>query len=50
MLEDRELVNLPNMLAIPYIGGSSEEAIGAMGRAAIAGLDNFGDPLEVSKG
>jgi len=37
--EDRELLNLPNMLAIPHIGGSSEEAVLAMGRAAIAGLD-----------
>jgi D-3-phosphoglycerate dehydrogenase len=36
---DSELLNLPNMLAMPHIGGSAEEAILAMGRAAIAGLE-----------
>lgn len=36
---DSELLNLPNFLATPHIGGSSEEAILAMGRAAINGLD-----------
>lgn len=37
--EDRELVELPNFLVTPHIGGSAHEAILAMGRAAIAGLD-----------
>jgi D-3-phosphoglycerate dehydrogenase len=37
---DQELLHLPNFLVTPHIGGSSEEAILAMGRAAIAGLDN----------
>jgi D-3-phosphoglycerate dehydrogenase len=36
---DLELLRLPNFLATPHIGGSSEEAILAMGRAAIDGLD-----------
>ncbi len=36
---DAELINLPNFFATPHIGGSAEEAILAMGRSAIAGLD-----------
>jgi phosphoglycerate dehydrogenase-like enzyme len=38
--DDAELLGLANFLATPHIGGSSEEAILAMGRAAIAGLDH----------
>jgi D-3-phosphoglycerate dehydrogenase len=38
--QDQELLNLPNFLATPHIGGSAHEAILAMGRAAIDGLDN----------
>ena len=37
--EDRELLDLPNFLVTPHIGGSAREAILAMGRAAIEGLD-----------
>ena len=36
---DLELLNLPNFLATPHIGGSSAEAILSMGRAAIHSLD-----------
>ena len=35
---DMELVSLPTVLVTPHIGGSTEEAILAMGRAAIDGL------------
>jgi hypothetical protein len=44
------LVNLPNLLSTPHIGGSSEEAILAMGLAAIDGLENAGDPIDVAAG
>ena len=37
--EDFELLKLSNFISTPHIGGSSEEAVLAMGRAAIAGLD-----------
>lgn len=45
--EDAELLALPNFLVTPHIGGSSEEAILAMGRAAIGGLTVNGDPFDV---
>lgn len=44
--QDLELLRLPNMLALPHIGGSAEEAVLAMGRAAIAGLEDARDPLD----
>jgi phosphoglycerate dehydrogenase-like enzyme len=37
--QDTELLNLPNFLVTPHIGGSAEEATLAMGWAAIDGLD-----------
>ncbi|MES2510137.1 MAG: phosphoglycerate dehydrogenase [Pseudomonadota bacterium] len=42
--QDQELLALPNFLATPHIGGSSQEAIIAMGRAAIEGLDSHWIP------
>ena len=39
---DRELLRLPNFVGTPHIGGSTEEAVLAMGRAAITGLDDPG--------
>jgi D-3-phosphoglycerate dehydrogenase len=41
---DTELLNLPNFLVTPHIGGSASEANLAMGRAAIAGLDDYAIP------
>jgi D-3-phosphoglycerate dehydrogenase len=37
--QDVELLHLPNFLVTPHIGGSAEEAILAMGRSAIEGLE-----------
>lgn len=42
---DQGLLSLPNFLVTPHIGGSSQEAILAMGRAAIDGLDDHEVPL-----
>lgn len=38
--QDIELLNLPTLIATGHIGGSTEEAVLAMGRAAIHGLDS----------
>ena len=43
---DKELLSLPSFLATPHIGGSAHEAILAMGRAAIDGLDDNSIPVE----
>ena len=41
---DKELLTMDNVLITPHIGGSTEEAILAMGIAAIDGLDNAKNP------
>lgn len=41
---DPELLGLPNFLVTPHIGGSANEAILAMGMAAIDGLDHHAVP------
>jgi len=46
--KDTELLNLPNFLASPHIGGSAEEAVLAMGRAAIDGLDVNEIPVAIT--
>lgn len=38
--DDQELLSLPNFIPTPHLGGSAIEAILAMGRAAIDGLEN----------
>ena len=43
---DKELLTMDNVLITPHIGGSTEEAILAMGLAAIDSLDNAKNPLE----
>ena len=40
-LQDKELQNLPNLVLSPHIGGNTEEAVLAMGRAAIAELKKW---------
>ena len=46
---DNALTGLENVLVTPHIGGSTEEAILAMGMAAIEGLDNSKDPSFFNK-
>jgi phosphoglycerate dehydrogenase-like enzyme len=41
---DAELLNLPNFFATPHLGGSAYEAIIAMGKSAINGLDSYSIP------
>jgi phosphoglycerate dehydrogenase-like enzyme len=43
---DQDFLTMDNVLVTPHIGGSTEEAILAMGMAAIEGLENAKDPME----
>ncbi|WP_323798180.1 phosphoglycerate dehydrogenase [Nisaea sp.] len=47
---DMRLFSLPRFLGTPHIGGTTEEGVLAMGRAAIQGLTEFGQPHEIVKG
>lgn len=47
--DDLELIRLPNVLVTPHIGGSAEEAVLAMGRAAIRGLTENAVPAPGSE-
>ena len=44
--ENYELINHDQFFISPHIGGSTEESIWAMGKAAIDGLDKGRDPSE----
>ena len=46
---DLEFFKLDNVLVTPHIGGSTEEAVLAMGMSAIKGLENPQDPLDFIK-
>jgi phosphoglycerate dehydrogenase-like enzyme len=39
--EDKELLNLPNLICTPHIGGNSSEAVLSMGKSAIRHLQEF---------
>jgi D-3-phosphoglycerate dehydrogenase len=43
---DQSFANMENVLITPHIGGSSEEAIFAMGMVAIEGLENSKNPMD----
>jgi D-3-phosphoglycerate dehydrogenase len=45
---DRELLRLPNFIATPHIGGGTREAVLAMGRAAIDGLEGGSGSIDLT--
>ena len=45
-----DFANMNNVLVTPHIGGSTEEAIFAMGMSAIEGLEEYSDALSYVNG
>ena len=45
---DPELLLLPNFIGTPHIGGGTGEAVLAMGRAAIHGLEGGSVPVDLA--
>ena len=45
---DAALLRLPNFIGTPHIGAGTEEAVLAMGRAAIAGLEGGGGSVDLT--
>jgi len=45
---DRELLLLPNFIGTPHIGAGTQEAVLAMGRAAIAGLEKGSGSVDLT--
>ena len=45
---DAQLLRLPTFIGTPHIGGSTREAVLAMGRAAIAGLDHSPESVDLT--
>ena len=45
---DAELLQLPNFIATPHVGGSTHDAVLAMGRAAIDGLEGTSGAIDVA--
>jgi D-3-phosphoglycerate dehydrogenase len=45
---DRELLRLPNFVGTPHIGGGTREAVLAMGRAAMEGLESGPGSLDLT--
>ena len=47
---DRTLLALENFIGTPHVGGGTQEAVLAMGRGAIAGLDGGPGSIDLTAG